>query len=166
MNTRHLKSALAAVMMLFCLQASAQMEFIEKYEDNKKATYVYVGKALFKMLGAKNFSTPGGRDISPIADKLTSLQVVTSEDPATIAEIKDDLAKDVRNYNFEVLLKANDEGEKVTIYFLEGKKENYVLISANEEEETSLIALSGTFTMSDIEKLSKDSNKKDDEDNE
>lgn len=166
MNTRHLKSALAAVMMLFCLQASAQMEFIEKYEDNKNATYVYVGKALFKMLGAKNFSTPGGRDISPIADKLTSLQVVTSEDPATIAEIKDDLAKDVRNYNFEVLLKANDEGEKVTIYFLEGKKENYVLISANEEEETSLIALSGTFTMSDIEILSKDSNKKDDEDNE
>ena len=165
MNTRHLKSALAAVMMLFCIQASAQMEFIEKYEDNKKATYVYVSKALFKMLGSNKFSTPGGRDISPIADKLTSLQVVTSQDPATIAEIKDDLAKDVRNYNFEVLLKANDEGEKVTIYFLEGKKENYVLISANEEEETSLIALSGTFTMSDIEILSKDSNKKDDEDN-
>ena len=92
MNTKRLKSALAAVMMLFCLQASAQMEFIEKYENNKNATYVYVGKAMLQMVGAKQFSMPG-RDMSAIADKINGIQIITSEDATTAAKIKADVAE-------------------------------------------------------------------------
>ena|GEM_PF-597203 len=161
MNTRHLKSALAAVMMLFCLQASAQLEFIEKYEDNKNATYVYVGKAMLKLVGANKFSDVGGRDFSALADKLTCVQVVSSEDKQTIAKLQADIAETVKKDKAEVLVKATEEGEKVTIYFMEGKAENYVLIAASEEEETNIVAVSGTFTFDDIEKMVAESQKQD-----
>ena len=104
-------------MMLFCLQASAQMEFIEKYEDNKKATYVYVGKAMLQMVGAKQFSMPG-RDMSAIADKINGIQIITSEDATTAAKIKADVAEEVKKHGYEVLMKANEEDTKMTIYFL------------------------------------------------
>lgn len=161
MNTRHLKSALAAVMMLFCLQASAQLEFMEKYEDNKNATYVYVGKAMIKLVGTNKFSDVGGRDFSALADKLTCVQVVSSEDKPTIAKLQADIAETVKKDKAEVLVKATEEGEKVTIYFMEGKAENYVLIAASEEEETNIVAVSGTFTFDDIEKMVADSQKQD-----
>ena len=161
MNTRHLKSALAAVMMLFCLQASAQLEFMEKYEDNKNATYVYVGKAMLKLVGANKFSDVGGRDFSALADKLNSVQVVSSEDKQTIAKLQADIAETVKKDKAEVLVKATEEGEKVTIYYLEGKAENYVLIAASEEEETNIVAVSGTFTFDDIEKMVAESQKQD-----
>ena len=161
MNTRHLKSVLAAVMMLFCLQASAQLEFMEKYEDNKNATYVYVGKAMLKLVGANKFSDVGGRDFSVLADKLTCVQVVSSEDKPTIAKLKADVAETVKKDKAEVLVKATEEGEKVTIYFMEGKAENYVLIAASEEEETNIVAVSGTFTFDDIEKMVAESQKQD-----
>lgn len=161
MNTRHLKSALAAVMMLFCLQASAQLEFMEKYEDNKNATYVYVGKAMIKLVGANKFSDVGGRDISALADKLNSVQVVSSGDKPTIAKLQADIAETVKKDKAEVLVKATEEGEKVTIYYLEGKAENYVLIAASEEEETNIVAVSGTFTFDDIEKMVAESQKQD-----
>jgi hypothetical protein len=157
MNTKHLKSALAAVMMLFCLQASAQMEFIEKYEDNKKATYVYVGKAMLKLVGTNKFAAPGGRDLSAIADKLNSMQIVSSEDKQTSDKLKADVAETVKKHKFDILVKASDEGSKVTIYFMEGKAENYVLIAANEDNETNVIAISGTFTYEDMEKMSRNS---------
>lgn len=161
MNTRHLKSALAAVMMLFCLQASAQLEFMEKYEDNKNATYVYVGKAMLKLVGTNKFSDVGGRDFSALADKLTCVQVVSSEDKQTIAKLQADIAETVKKDKAEVLVKATEEGEKVTIYFMEGKAENYVLIAASEEEETNIVAVSGTFTFDDIEKMVAESQKQD-----
>ena len=161
MNTRHLKSALAAVMMLFCLQASAQLEFMEKYEDNKNATYVYVGKAMLKLVGANKFSDVGGRDFSALADKLTCVQVVSSEDKQTIAKLQADIAETVKKDKAEVLVKATEEGEKVTIYFMEGKAENYVLIAASEEEETNIVAVSGTFTFDDIEKMVAESQQQD-----
>ena len=161
MNTRHLKSALAAVLMLFCLQASAQLEFMEKYEDNKNATYVYVGKAMLKLVGANKFSDVGGRDFSALADKLTCVQVVSSEDKQTIAKLQADIAETVKKDKAEVLVKATEEGEKVTIYFMEGKAENYVLIAASEEEETNIVAVSGTFTFDDIEKMVAESQKQD-----
>ncbi len=161
MNTRHLKSALAAVMMLFCLQASAQLEFMEKYEDNKNATYVYVGKAMLKLVGANKFSEVGGRDFSALADKMTCVQVVSSEDKQTIAKLQADIAETVKKGKAEVLVKATEEGEKVTIYFMEGKAENYVLIAASEEEETNIVAVSGTFTLDDIEKMVAESQKQD-----
>ena len=161
MNTRHLKSALAAVMMLLCLQASAQLEFMEKYEDNKNATYVYVGKAMIKLVGANKFSDVGGRDISALAGKMNSVQVVSSEDKPTIAKLKADVAEAVKKGKAEVLVKATEEGEKVTIYFMEGKAENYVLIAASEETETNIVAVSGTFTFDDIEKMVAESQKQD-----
>ncbi len=156
MNTRHLKSALAAVMMLFCLQASAQMEFIEKYEDNKKATYVYVGKAMLKLVGTNKFAAPGGRDLSAIADKINGIQIITSEDATTAAKIKADVAEEVKKHGYEVLMKANEEDTKMTIYFLQGKKESYVLMSVAEGESANLIAFTGTFTMEDIANLTKE----------
>ena len=155
MNTKRLKSALAAMMMLFCLQASAQMEFIEKYEDNKNATYVYVGKAMLQMVGAKQFSMPG-RDMSAIADKINGIQIITSEDATTAAKIKADVAEEVKKHGYEVLMKANEEDTKMTIYFLQGKKESYVLMSVAEGESANLIAFTGTFTMEDIANLTKE----------
>lgn len=146
------KSVIALAMLAFCTKVSAQMEFIEKYESDKKATYVYVGKTMLQMVGAKQFSMPG-RDMSAIADKINGIQIITSEDASTAARIKADVAEAVKKYGYEVLMKANEEDTKMTIYFLQDKKESYVLMSVAEGEEAHLIAFTGTFTMDDIAKM-------------
>ena len=146
------KSVIALAMLTFCTKVSAQMEFIEKYESDKKATYVYVGKTMLQMVGAKQFSMPG-RDMSAIADKINGIQIITSEDASTAARIKADVAEAVKKYGYEVLMKANEEDTKMTIYFLQNKKESYVLMSVAEGEEAHLIAFTGTFTMDDIAKM-------------
>ncbi len=149
------KTAILVAMLTLCITASAQMEFIEKYEDNKNATYVYVGKAMLQLVGAKQFSMPG-RDMSAIADKINGIQIITSEDATTAANIRADVAEAVKKYGYEVIMKANEEDTKMTIYFLQGKKESYVLMSVAEGEEANLIAFTGTFTMDDIANLTKE----------
>ena len=146
------KSVIALAMLAFCTKVSAQMEFIEKYESDKKATYVYVGKTMLQMVGAKQFSMPG-RDMSAIADKINGIQIITSEDASTAARIKADVAEAVKKYGYEVLMKANEEDTKMTIYFLQDKKDSYVLMSVAEGEEAHLIAFTGSFTMEDIAKM-------------
>lgn len=146
------KSVIALAMLAFCAKASAQIEFIEKYESDQKATYVYVGKAMLQLVGTKQFSMPG-RDMSAIADKINGIQIITSEDASTAARIKADVAEAVKKYGYEVLMKANEEDTKMTIYFLQAKKESYVLMSVAEGEEAHLIAFTGTFTMDDIAKM-------------
>lgn len=146
------KTAILVAMLTLCITASAQMEFIEKYESNKNATYVYVGKTMLQMVGAKQFSMPG-RDMSAIADKINGIQIITSEDATTAAQIKADVAEAVKKYGYEVLMKANEEDTKMTIYFLQDKKDSYVLMSVAEGEEAHLIAFTGTFTMDDIAKM-------------
>ena len=76
-------------------------------------------------------------------------------------KLQGDIAETVKKDKAEVLVKATEEGEKVTIYFMEGKAENYVLIAASEEEETNIVAVSGTFTFDDIEKMVAESQKQD-----
>ena len=147
------KSVIALAMLAFCAKASAQIEFIEKYENDKKATYVYVGKAMLKLVGAKQYSIVPGRDISAIADKINGIQIVTSEDAATVAKIRTDVAEAVKKYGYEVLMKANEEDTKMTLYFLQDKKESYVLMSVAEDGGANLIAFTGTFTMDDIAKM-------------
>ena len=146
------KTAILVAMLALCTTASAQMEFIEKYESNKNATYVYVGKAMLQLVGTKKFTMPG-RDMSAIADKINAIQIITSEDAATAAKIKADVAEEVKKHGYEVLMKANEEDTKMTIYFLQAKKESYVLMSVAEGEEAHLIAFTGTFTMEDIANL-------------
>ena len=149
------KTAILVAMLTLCAKASAQMEFIEKYEDNKNATYVYVGKAMLQLVGAKQFSMPG-RDMSAIGDKINAIQIVTSEDATTAANIRADVAEAVKKYGYEVIMKANEEDTKMTIYFLQGKKESYVLMSVAEGEEANLIAFTGSFTMDDIANMTKE----------
>lgn len=154
MNTKIIKMAFSLFLFLVCSHANAQIEFVEKYEDCKTATYVYVGKAMLKLVGAEKFSLKG-RDMSTIVDKISNIHIITSDDEATVAQLNNDIAETITKNNYDVMMKANEEETKMAIYFLQGKKENYMLITDVEEDETNVIAFTGSFTLEDIAGLAK-----------
>ena len=153
MNTKIFKVAIAVAMFVLCIKSSAQTEFIEKYEDDKTASYVYVSKVMLNMIGGNQYFMHDLNTMKmgqKLAGKLNSIQIISTENADTSAKLRADVSDAVKNHNFEIIMKANDEGEKVTIYFLEGKKDSNILMLTTEDKETNLIAFAGDFTAAEL----------------
>ena len=152
-----LKSVVAAVVMMACINGSAQITFFEKYHGSKTAIYVYLNKTMIQAVGTKNFSTDQEVNdvLNGIIQKVNTMQVLESKDSLTITQMNADFANEVKEKNYELIMKSNDEDGKLTLYSRETKKETYLLIEAIKEESTNIIgmAIDGKLSAKELARL-------------
>lgn len=153
MKKRTIQTLIALVLAMTCLQANAQVKEFEKYSDTKNVTYVYISKFMLGMAGKLATPSVAGVNTKSIMNKLSGIQIITSEDKTAAARLKSDTQDIVRQGKYELLMQVDEDGEKVRIYHCEGKKQSAVVMQVEEKDELTVIVFSGKFTLDDVMKM-------------
>ena len=67
------------MLTLTCLTAQAQTNPFDRFAEYKDVTYVYISKAMLKLIGTNVIPSINGIDVKEIGNKLNSIQIITSE---------------------------------------------------------------------------------------
>lgn len=148
-----IKSLLCTVMALLYLTASAQVKEFEKYADTKNVTYVYISKYMIGMVG-KMANMPGV-DISSLSNKLSAIQIITSDDKVAGTKLKKEVQGILSSGKYEKLMQINDDDSKVNIYHTEGKQQSAVVMISDGDGSVTVMVFSGKFNMDDVMKMTK-----------
>ena len=148
-----IRSLLCTVMALICITASAQVKAFEKYADTKNVTYIYISKYMIGMVG--KMTTMPGVDISSLSNKLSAIQIITSEDKAAGMKLKKEVHGILSNGKYEKLMQINEDESKVNIYHSEGKQQSAVVMISDGNGSVTVMVFSGKFSLDDVMKMTK-----------
>ena len=144
---------------MFLLTAGAWAQdgkgIYNKYSDNEEVSAVYISSSMFKLMGkVPNMDLgEGSMDLGSIIKNLNSMYLLDCEDPELCAEIKSDVNKFIKKYDFEMLMEIKDKGEVVRIYTVGNEKTvTQFILTAAEYEAFTFICLDGTMSRADLEK--------------
>ena len=147
------------VAAMFLLTAGAWAQdgkgIYNKYSDNEEVSAVYISASMFKLMGkVPNMDIgEGSMDLGSIIKNLNSMYLLDCEDPDLCAEIKADVNKFIKKYDFEMLMEIKDKGEVVRIYTTGNEKTvTQFIMTASEYDAFTFICLDGTMSRADLEK--------------
>ncbi len=147
---------LIGIMVATCsLNANAQVKAFEKYADMKNVTYVYISKYMLGMAGKMATPSVPGVDIKTLAGKLTGIQIISTENKAAQAKLKNDVKGILARDKYELLMQMNEDGDRVNIYHHIDKQQSAVVMQVEDNEEVTLMVFSGKFTLEDVMKMAK-----------
>ena len=148
-----IKTLLGIVVALGSLHANAQVKAFEKYADMKNVTYVYISKYMLGMAGKNATPSVPGVDIKTLAGKLTGIQIVSTENKAAQAKLKNDVKGIISRDKYELLMQMNEDDSRVNIYHHITKQQSAVVMQVEDKEELTLMVFSGKFTLDDVMKM-------------
>ena len=155
-----MKRIAAFVAAMFLLTAASWAQdgkgIYNKYSDNDEVSAVYISSSMFKLMGkVPNMELGEGSsmDLGSIIKNLNSMYLLDCEDPDLCNEIKADVSKFIKKYDFEMLMEIKDKGEVVRIYTTGNEKTvTQFILTASEYEAFTFICLDGTMSRADLEK--------------
>ena len=155
-----MKRIAAFVAAMFLLTAGAWAQdgklIYNKYSDNEEVSAVYISSSMFKLMGkVPNMELGEGSsmDLGAIIKNLNSMYLLDCEDPDLCNEIKADVNKFIKRYDFEMLMEIKDKGEVVRIYTTGNEKTvTQFILTASEYDAFTFICLDGTMSRADLEK--------------
>lgn len=151
------KIIILAAAMLLTVSAFAQdgKSIYNKYSDGKGVSAVYVSPAMFRLMKRIPDIEVGDDDVnlSPIIKSLDGLYVINAEDSRIGTDLKADVDRLVKKGQYELLMEAKDDGDKVEIYTVGNDKviTSFVLL-ALEPDESTFICFSGQIPREELEK--------------
>ena len=148
-----IKTLLCTAMIFICLTANAQVKEFEKYADTKNVTYVYISKYMIGMVG-KMANMPGV-DISSLSNKLSAIQIITSDFPDAGKKLKKEVQGILSSGKYEKLMQINEDDSKVNIYHTEGKQQSAVVMISDSDGKVTVSVFSGKFLLDDVMKMVK-----------
>ena len=148
-----IKTLLGIVVALCSLNANAQVKAFEKYADTKNVTYVYISKYMLGMAGKNATPSVPGVDIKTLAGELTGIQIVSTENKAAQAKLKNDAKSIMAKDKYELLMQMKEDDSKVNIYHHIAKQQSAVVMQVEDNEELTLMIFSGKFTLEDVMKM-------------
>lgn len=138
------------VCTLFALVSLNAQSRFDKIADMNGVTSVYVSPKMFNMMKDSN---TGNINIDKVADKLTGLQILSSENQETSALLRKETAFINVNNGYEELLRVKEGAERVFIYMKENKDVNEYVLLVDEGKEFVIIVLEGKLTLDEVRGL-------------
>ena len=136
--------------LLVALTLPAQENVFEKYADTEGVTTVYISKKMFNMM--KDVKSED-QNLGTLSGKINDMQILTCEDKDTVAKLRKDIAYISPDNGYEELMRVREEGERITIYAKEGKKENEYILLVDDSEELVLIQINGQLTLEELQSV-------------
>ena len=127
-----------------------------KYSDNEEVSAVFISSAMFKLMGKVPNMDVGNSsmNLGPLIKNLKSMYILDCDDTNLSQEIKSDVNRYIKKYDFEILMEIKDKGEVVRIYTVGSEKTvTQFIMTASENNAFTLICLDGTMNRADLEKL-------------
>ena len=153
------KRYLYTLLLLFCANLCfAQNTLFDKYADKDNVTSVFITKKMFQMMPSVN--TPG-LNLGNMKNKIESLLILTSEDK----KIKESMKKDftaLMQKDYEELMRIKDEDTKVNFYIKQKGNliSEMVMIADSTEDNFTVMRLLGSFTLKEMQEITKTTQKK------
>ena len=139
-----------AATLLVAIALPAQENVFDKYADSKGVSTVYISKKMFSMM--KDIQSED-LNLSSVSDKINDMQILTCEDKDTAARLRKDIAYINPGNGYEELIRVREEGERVTIYVKERKKNNEYILLVDEPDELVLILINGQLTLEELQRM-------------
>lgn len=149
-----MKKILFCLITLLAALGAQANSFYESCENIPGVTTVYISKAMISLAGDLDVDS-GGMNLNSLASKIDGLWVVSAEDKKS-APLKKRALEAFSNKSYEKLMRVNDDNDTVDILMKPlGGGRNECVILAIEPDETTVVIISGTFTLQDIVAASK-----------
>ena len=143
-----MRHTLFILMLLISTTMAAQTEMFEKYEDTKGVKTVFISKSVLKLLPDVNVV---GKKLPNAANRLDAVQILECAEAKQAEIIEKDFRNYITNNHFEVVIKANDEDEKITIYQKNLKHEKTCFVLINREGRIlNIIAITGKISIDEL----------------
>ncbi|MDE7370128.1 MAG: DUF4252 domain-containing protein [Muribaculaceae bacterium] len=145
---------LSILFILAVVSVNAQVSKVfEQYSDTKGVTLVYISSTMLKMI--PDVKT-GDVEFKGMTDKLNFIRVLSTGKADLATKISSELNDQIKKDSYEILISANDGGERANIYMkTDSKGVNEYLIVARESNQLSLVLINGTITPADVQKMKK-----------
>ena len=150
-----IRALLCIIVLMASLTINAQVKAFEKYADMKNVSYVYISKYMLRMASDSSMPSVPGVDTKSLANKLTGIQIISSEEKTARAKLKNDVKDILAHDKYEVLMQIREDGDKVDIYHRVGKQQSVVVMLMDEDDSATVMIFSGNFTLDDVMKMTK-----------
>ena len=148
-----MKTLLCVVVALCSINANAQVKAFEKYANMKNVSYVYISKYMLGLAGKNATPSVPGIDTHTLANKLTGIQIITSENNAAQKKLNNDVKDMMARDKYELLMQMNEDDNKVNIFHHEDSQQSAVIMLVEGDDETTVMVFSGKFTLDDVMKM-------------
>ena len=148
-----IKALLCLVVALSSLTANAQVKAFEKYADMKNVTYVFISKYMLGMAGKNAGLSVPGVDVKTLANRLTGIQIISSENKGAQTKLKNDVKAIMAKDKYELLMQVNEDDSKVNIFHHVTKQQSAVIMQVEDDEELTILVFSGKFSLEDVMKM-------------
>lgn len=137
-------------LLLLCTSAHAQQALFDKWEGKEGVSTVYISKNLLRLM-------PQGHsnNFAKKAEKIDQIRILNTENAKAAAAISSYATTFYKKMRFEVAMKINEAGQRVTIYQrkLKGGRTEYALF-IETSGEVSIINVEGTLSLEDLHDIS------------
>ena len=155
MKQKMIRTLLCIMVAMASLTVNAQVKAFEKYADMKNVSYVYISKYMLGMASKASMPSVPGVDTKSLANKLTGIQIISSEEKTARAKLRNDVKDILAHDKYEVLMQIREDGDKVDIYHCVGKQQSVVVMLMDEDDSATVMIFSGNFTLDDVMKMTK-----------
>ncbi len=139
--------------------AQSGRSFYQKYSDEPGVSAVYISPAMFRMMGSIPEISTGDGDVNlaPVIRSLKGMFIISSENTSVSSKLSKEIARALDSGNYELLMEAKDDGEKVHIYTAgdEATVTSFVFVS-DEGDEFTIIWFDGEMPREQMENLLSD----------
>lgn len=148
--------AVCIAMVLACFTVSAQAKSFKSLSKIDGVTHVHIPKLMIKMAAANNKGLHLGDNIivgddsGDILKSINSVDVFTSEEEKAGEQLASSAHALTTGKDWEVLVSANEDGERVKIYQNTSGKNNIFVILAEEKKEVSLVIIKGKLDLAKL----------------
>ena len=152
---------IVAALLLTSIGMFAQngRSFYQKYSDEPGVSAVYISPAMFRMMGSIPEISAGDNEVNlaPIIRNLKGMYIINSENVSLNGKLSKEITRALDSGNYELLMEAKDDGEKVHIYTAgdEATVTSFILVS-DEGNEFTVIWLDGEMPREQMENLLSD----------
>ena len=148
------KIVLLFIVTLCSVYSFGQESRLEKFADMDGVKSVYISKAMLSLMPGLEVQ---GVDIGSTATKLDNIQILSTEK----SDIREKMSKEVKTLvnkgKVEELMRVKEDDENVFIYMKDlGEKKSEFILFNDDKDELTVIIITGTLTLNDIQKIVND----------
>lgn len=153
-----MKKIISIVVLAFAavsLYAQGGKDIYNRYSGKKGVSAVYISPAMFNLIKELPDIQVESDDVnlSGIIKGFSGMYILDVEEPSLAGQLASEISSMVEKGKYELLMEAVDEGEKMHIYIVrEGDMVTDFLMYAAESDSTSVISISGTIPMAELQK--------------
>ncbi|NBC57370.1 MAG: DUF4252 domain-containing protein [Bacteroidetes bacterium] len=158
-----MKTILIAISALLITGFTYSQDF-DRYENNPGVSSVIINKNMFKLMSKLDLDSEDKeiQEYVKLINNLEDIKILKTNDSKMSEELNGDAKSYIKNNNLEELMRANEDGKRVSFHFKPGKTDDEIkqlfmhINGIDNENETVVIIINGLIDLRQVSKLAND----------